>query len=174
MSVLPRVSQAAVLVDYNQPLELRELAVPPLEPGAILVKVEAATVCGTDVHVFHGKLTQISQLPLVPGHEIVGRIVQLGVGRERDAADQPLRVGDRIVWAYPWCGRCYYCTIARQPTLCPNAKMYGYGPCDVPPHLIGGFSECVYVRPACHVVIAPEELDVRVVASATCALRTIV
>ena len=70
MSALPHTSRAAVLVDYNQPLEIRELAVPPLEPGAILVKVEAATVCGTDVHVFHGKLTQISQLPLVPGHEI--------------------------------------------------------------------------------------------------------
>jgi L-iditol 2-dehydrogenase len=174
MSTLPRTSRAAVLVDYNQPLEFRELAVPPLEPGAILVKVEAATVCGTDVHVYHGKLTQISQLPLVPGHEIVGRIVQLGEGREKDAADRPLRLGDRIVWAYPWCGQCYYCTIARQPTLCPNAKMYGYGPCDVPPYLIGGFSEYAYVRPACHVVKAPEELDVRVVASATCALRTIV
>ncbi|MBI3799049.1 MAG: alcohol dehydrogenase catalytic domain-containing protein, partial [Deltaproteobacteria bacterium] len=108
MSALPRTSRAAILVDYNQPLEFRELAVPPLEPGAILVKVEAATICGTDVHVYHGKLTQISQLPLVPGHEIVGRIVQLGAGREKDAADRPLHPGDRIVWAYPWCGQCYY------------------------------------------------------------------
>ncbi len=174
MSTLPRTSRAAVLTQYNQPLEIRELEVPPLEPGAILVKVEAATVCGSDVHVFHGRFTQIAQLPLVPGHEIVGRIVQLGEGREKDAADQPLRVGDRIVWAYAWCGRCYYCTIARQPTLCPNAKMYGYGPCDVPPYLIGGFSEYAYVRPACHVVKTPEELDARVAASGTCALRTVV
>ena len=174
MSAFPRTSRAAVLVDYNQPLEVRELAVPRLEPGAILVKVEAATICGTDVHISHGKLTQISQVPLVPGHEIVGRIVQLGEGREQDAADRPLRLNDRIVWAYPWCGRCYYCTIARQPTLCPNARMYGWGPCDTPPYLTGGFSEYVYVRPACHVVRAPEALDARVVASATCALRTIV
>ena len=174
MSSLPRTSRAAVLTEYNQPLEIHELAIPPLEPGAILVKVEAATICGSDVHALHGRLTQVTQLPLVPGHEIVGRIVQLGEGREKDAADQPLRVGERIVWAYAWCGRCYYCTIARQPTLCPNAKMYGYGPCDVPPYLIGGFSEYAYVRPACHVVKAPEDLDARVVSSATCALRTIV
>src|SRR5262245_66280053 len=96
MSVLPRVSRAAVLVDYNQPLELRELAVPPLEPGAILVKVEAATVCGTDVHVYHGKITQISQLPLVPGHEIVGWIDKLREGRGEDAADRPQRMGVRV------------------------------------------------------------------------------
>jgi Zn-dependent alcohol dehydrogenase len=69
MSTLPRTSRAAVLVEYNQPLEICELAVPPLEPGAILVKVEAATVCGSDVHASHGRLTQVPQLPLVPGHE---------------------------------------------------------------------------------------------------------
>ena len=83
MSALPRTSRAAVLAEYNQPLEIRELAVPPLEPGAILVKVEAATICGSDVHASHGRLTQVTQLPLVPGHEIVGRIVQLGEGREK-------------------------------------------------------------------------------------------
>jgi D-arabinose 1-dehydrogenase-like Zn-dependent alcohol dehydrogenase len=48
MSILSRTSRAAVLVDYNQPLEIRELTVPPLEPGAILVKVEAATVCRSE------------------------------------------------------------------------------------------------------------------------------
>ena len=174
MSDIPRTSRAAVLVDYNKPVEIREIEIPPLEPGAILVKVEAATICGTDVHISHGKLTQFSQVPLVPGHEIVGRIVTLGEGRERDAADRPLRLGDRIIWAYPWCGQCYYCTIARQPTLCPNARMYGWGPCNEPPYLTGGFSEYVYVRPRCQVVKAPEELDARVVASATCAFRTIV
>ncbi len=124
MSDIPRTSRAAVLVDYNKPVEIREIEIPPLEPGAILVKVEAATICGTDVHISHGKLTQFSQVPLVPGHEIVGRIVTLGEGRERDAADRPLRIGDRIIWAYPWCGQCYYCTIARQRLfrvrVCPS------------------------------------------------------
>ena len=174
MNALPQTSRAAVLTEYNQPLEIRELPIPSLEPGAILVKVEAATVCGSDVHAYHGRFTQITKLPLVPGHEIVGRIVQMGEGRVKDAADQPLRVGDRIVWAYAWCGKCYYCTIARQPTLCTDAKMYGYGPCNVSPYLVGGFSEYAYVRPACHVVKAPEELDARVAASGTCALRTVV
>jgi D-arabinose 1-dehydrogenase-like Zn-dependent alcohol dehydrogenase len=47
MGALSRTSRAAVLVEYNQPLEIRELMIPPLEPGAILVKVEAATVCGS-------------------------------------------------------------------------------------------------------------------------------
>ena len=67
MSALPRTSRAAILVDYNQPLEIRELAVPPLEPGAILVKVEAATVCGTDVHVFHGNSPRFPNSPRCQG-----------------------------------------------------------------------------------------------------------
>ncbi len=174
MSDLPCTSRAAVLPDYHQPLEIREIEVPPLEPGAILVRVEASTLCGTDVHIAHGRLTQFSRVPLVVGHEMVGRVVRLGAGRERDAVDRPLREGDRIVWAYPWCGRCYYCTIARQPTLCPYTRMYGWGPCSEPPYLTGGLSEYVYVRPECHVVRAPEDLDARVLASATCAFRTVV
>lgn len=174
MSEIPHTSRAAVLVNYNQPVEIREIEIPPLEPGAILVKVEASTICGTDVHMRHGRLTQFSKVPLVMGHEITGRIVKLGEGREKDAAEQPLRIGDRIVWAYPWCGKCYYCTIARQPTLCPNTRMYGWGPCDQHPYLTGGFAEYVYVRPLCHVVKAPEELNAQVVASATCAFRTVV
>ncbi len=81
MSVIPRTSRAAVLVDYNKPLEIREIEIRRLEPGAILVRVEAATLCGTDVHISHGKLTQFSKVPLVVGHEITGRIAKLGEGR---------------------------------------------------------------------------------------------
>ncbi|MDP2728386.1 MAG: zinc-binding dehydrogenase, partial [Dehalococcoidia bacterium] len=164
---------AAVLAEYNQPLEIREMPIPELEPGALLVRVDAATICGTDVHISHGQLTQFSKLPLIMGHEIVGTIVALR-GREKDAADQPLREGDQIVWAYPWCGECYWCTIARQPTLCPNAQMYGWGPCDKPPYLLGGLADYAYVRPKCHVLKVPEGLDPAVVAAATCSLRTVV
>lgn len=165
---------AAVLVDYNRPVELQEVDILDPEPGAIIAKVEAATICGTDVHILHGQLKQFSRTPLVMGHEIVGRIVKLGKGRNKDAADQPIKEGDRIVWAYPWCGKCYHCTIAMQPTLCQNTRMYGWGSVKDKPYLTGGFSEYVYVRPECHAVRVPDEVDSRVASSATCALRTVI
>jgi D-arabinose 1-dehydrogenase-like Zn-dependent alcohol dehydrogenase len=174
MDKIPKKSRCAVLYEYNKPLEIREVDILDPEPGAILAKIEAATICGTDVHIWHGKLSQISKLPLIMGHELVGRIVKLGKGINRDAADEPIKIGDRIVWAYPWCGKCYWCTIARQPTLCPNTRMYGWGPCDEPPYLTGGFSEYAYVRPECHIIKVPEEIDSKVAASATCAFRTVI
>ncbi|MFC7661384.1 alcohol dehydrogenase catalytic domain-containing protein [Pseudonocardia benzenivorans] len=88
----PSQTTAAVLVDYNVPPELRSLPVPELEPGAALVKVEASTMCGTDVHIWRGEYAAggLSKLPLVPGHEIVGRVVALGSERRVDALNRPL------------------------------------------------------------------------------------
>ncbi len=170
---LPNSSRAAVLVEYEKPLEIRELPVPELESGAMLVKTDAATLCGTDYHMRHGDLSFFSKTPVLLGHEYTGTVVANN-GRERDANDQAVREGDRIVWAYPWCGKCYFCTIARQPTACPYTQMYGWGPCDIPPYLTGGLSEYMYVRPACHVLKVPEGLDPHVVASTTCAFRTVI
>jgi threonine dehydrogenase-like Zn-dependent dehydrogenase len=174
MEVVPKKSLAAVLTDYNRPVEIQEVQILDPDAGAIIAKVEASTICGTDVHILHGQLTQFSRIPLVMGHEMVGRIVKLGRGRDKDAADQPLKEGDRIVWAYPWCGKCFHCTIAMQPTLCQNTRMYGWGSVNDVPYLTGGFSQYVYVRPECHAVRVPDEVESRVASSATCAFRTVI
>jgi L-iditol 2-dehydrogenase len=172
----PATSRAAVLTDYRQPLQVREFAVPSLEPDAILVKVEACTMCGTDVHMADGDFAAVghSHVPLIMGHEIIGKIVALGPQRTTDSLNRRIAVGDRIAWAYGWCDRCYWCTIAKQPTLCENQRMYGWGPCDVAPYLTGGYAEYCYVMPICKTVRVPDELDSRVAASATCAFRTVV
>jgi L-iditol 2-dehydrogenase len=177
MSELPKTSRAAVLRQANQPVEIREIEILPPEPGAIVAQVEAATVCGTDVHIWQGHL--IPEWPVGMGHEMTGRVVALGASatgaapRVMDAADQPLAVGDRIVWAYPWCGKCYYCTIARQPTLCPNARMNGWRSAEKYPFLCGGFADYCYILPDCRPVKAPADIDPAVISSATCALRTV-
>jgi len=98
----------------------------------------------------------------------------LGEGVVLDASDQPLRVGDRIVWAYPWCGKCFYCAIARQPTLCPNARMNGWRSADKYPYLCGGFADYCYILPDCRPVKVPDDVESAVASSATCALRTVV
>jgi L-iditol 2-dehydrogenase len=172
----PAETHAAVLVDYEKPLEVRSLPIPDPEPHAAIVKVEASTMCGTDVHIWRGEYAAsgMSKLPLVPGHEIVGRITALGRDRRVDALNRPLAEGDLVAWSYAWCGSCYWCTVAGQPTACENARMYGWGSANEFPYITGGFSEYAYVMPRCSMVKVPEGLDPAVAASATCAFRTIV
>lgn len=165
------MTRAAVLREFGAPATVEELEVPELETGALLMEVEAATVCGTDVHIQRGRFPS-AQVPLVMGHESVGRVVATN-GRYVDSNDQSISVGDRIVFAYPWCGSCYWCTIARQPTLCQSMRMYGWGPSDVHPYLTGTFAEHVYVSPGCKILKVSDDLDAGVVASSTCALRSV-
>jgi D-arabinose 1-dehydrogenase-like Zn-dependent alcohol dehydrogenase len=172
----PTKTRAAILVDYEKPLEVRSIDVPAPEPNAAIVRVEASTMCGTDVHIWHGdyKAAGLSKVPLIPGHEIVGRIVELGKERKVDALNRPLAEGDLVAWSYAWCGSCYWCTVAGQPTACENARMYGWGSAGTFPYITGGFAEYAYVMPQCSIVKVPEGIDPAVAASATCAFRTIV
>lgn len=173
---LPRESTAAVLVKYNKPLELRTLPIPEIEANGVLVQVEVSTMCGADVHIWRGNAayTGLPKLPIILGHEIIGRIVALGRDRKTDSLNRPLTEGDRVAWPYAWCGTCYWCTVAKQPTQCANARMYGWGPADRAPYLIGGYSEYAYIMPSCGIVKVPETLDAGTAASATCAFRTVV
>ncbi len=172
----PKKSAAAVLVDYNRPLEVQEIDIPEPEPDAIIVQVEASTMCGTDAHIHQGEYADagLSKPPLVMGHEIIGRVAALGRDRKTDSVGQDLQEGDLVAWSYAWCGRCYWCNVARQPTACANARMYGWGPADEFPYLTGGFAEYAYIMPQCKVVKVPDGLDPAVAASSTCAFRTIV
>ena len=88
MSSIPKTCKAAVLEEYGKPLQIREVRIPEIGPGAILVKVEMAGICGTDVHQQKGELTIKSPLPNIQGHETIGRIVKLGDGR---VATPPVR-----------------------------------------------------------------------------------
>jgi L-iditol 2-dehydrogenase len=165
---IPSQSRAAVLVEFGKPLEIRELPVPEVEPGGILVRNELSSVCGTDVHQWHGKGRQVP-LPLVPGHEAVGRIIKMGEGRVKDCSGEPLKVGDRIMWSHACCDECYFCTVTQQRTLCEDRFSYGYNY-----SLSGAFAEYEYVTPHTEVVKVPDELTNEEVVGACCALRTAV
>jgi D-arabinose 1-dehydrogenase-like Zn-dependent alcohol dehydrogenase len=122
-----RTTEAAVLREFEQPLELEEVRVPDdLEPGALLVEVQAASVCGTDVHGWRGELTITADLPSIPGHEMVGRIVSTGPGADLDSFGTPLRIGDRVIWTHASCGHCPGCMEARDSARCASPQMYGY------------------------------------------------
>jgi L-iditol 2-dehydrogenase len=171
---IPAKSRAAALVDYKKPYEIREFPIPDVAPGGILVRNEMAGICGTDVHQWRGDLAMRAQLPIIPGHEAVGRIVKLGEGRSLDCAGQPLTIGDRIMWAHVPCGDCYFCTVTHQQRLCTDRYSYGYSSSAKYPYLSGGFSEYEYVIPRTEVVKIPTELSNEEVIGVCCAFRTAV
>jgi propanol-preferring alcohol dehydrogenase len=109
-------------------LESVDREVPIALPGEVLVKVAACGVCRTDLHVVSGELPA-PEIPVVPGHEIVGVVERIGDGVES------LAVGDRV--GIPWlgysCGECVYCRAERE-NLCPNARFTGY-------QLDGGYAD---------------------------------
>jgi propanol-preferring alcohol dehydrogenase len=120
--------RAQVLTAAGRPLAAAEL--PPPRPGRqqVLIAVRACAVCRTDLHVVDGELPD-PKLPLVPGHEIIGNIVEKGESVDR------FRVGDRV--GVPWlgwtCGVCEYCRSGRE-NLCDRARFTGY-------QIDGGYAE---------------------------------
>jgi propanol-preferring alcohol dehydrogenase len=117
-----------VLAAPGQPLRESELRPPEPGPGEVVVSVAACGVCRTDLHIVDGELPD-PKLPLVPGHQAVGRVAAAGTGAER------FRPGDRV--GVPWlgwaCGACRYCLSGRE-NLCARARFTGY-------HLDGGYAE---------------------------------
>ena len=108
---------------YERPLEklvLSRVPVPSPGAGQVLLRVNACGVCRTDLHLVDGELPD-SPLPVIPGHEIVGRVVTTGDGVDR------FQVGDRV--GVPWlgwtCGRCRFCRMGRE-NLCDEARFTGY------------------------------------------------
>jgi propanol-preferring alcohol dehydrogenase len=109
-------------------LKLVDLPTPRPGRGQMLIRIRACGVCRTDLHVVDGELAQ-GKLPIVPGHEIVGTVVEKGVGVERFAVGE--RVG--VPWLGYTCGACRYCASGRE-NLCDAARFTGY-------HLDGGYAE---------------------------------
>jgi propanol-preferring alcohol dehydrogenase len=113
--------KAAVVKEFNQPLEVEDVPVPDPGSSQVLVRLEACGLCHTDIHAAHGDWPVKPPLPLVPGHEGVGVVERLGA----DVRD--LQEGDRV--AVPWlgwaCGACELCVSGRE-TLCPQARYTGF------------------------------------------------
>jgi propanol-preferring alcohol dehydrogenase len=120
--------RAMLLDNPGRPLRLADVAPGAPGPGEVLVRVAACGVCRTDLHICDGDLPFVRS-PLVPGHEIVGRVEALGAGVDA------LAPGDRV--GVPWlgwtCGRCRYCASGRE-NLCDAARFTGYS-------VDGGYAE---------------------------------
>jgi propanol-preferring alcohol dehydrogenase len=120
--------RAMVLDQPRQKLRPAELERPSPLPGQVTIRVHACAVCRTDLHVVDGELPN-PKPHLVPGHEIVGTVAEIGSGVDR------FHIGERV--GVPWlgwtCGVCEYCRSGRE-NLCPNARFTGY-------QIDGGYAE---------------------------------
>lgn len=137
------------------PLRLVELPTPQPGPGEVLLRVEVCGVCRTDLHVVEGDLAPRKQ-PVIPGHEVVGRIEARGPGAER------FQLGDRVgaAWLHASCGRCPYC-LRGDENLCDAPRFTGW---DVD----GGYAEYM-VAPEAFVYPLPESVSAREAAPFLCA-----
>ena len=117
-----------ILERPGEALRAAELPDPQPGPGQLRIRVSACGVCRTDLHVVDGDLTE-PKLPIVPGHEIVGRVDLLGEGVQ--GFEPGARVG--IPWLGHTCGHCYYCR-AGSENLCDEPGFTGY-------QIDGGYAE---------------------------------
>src|SRR5262245_5755662 len=111
---------AAIIPEPYAPVRLEQFPVPNLEPGSAVLLTLYSEVCGTDVHLHHGKLAGVPY-PLIPGHVSVGTIAALR-GTITDIEGIPFKEGDVVTFldVHETCGACYQCLVAKQTTRCPH------------------------------------------------------
>ncbi|MEE2888724.1 MAG: zinc-binding dehydrogenase [Planctomycetota bacterium] len=146
-------------------LEHKDLEFDPA-PGEALVAIDLATICGSDLHTIDG--TRTERTPCVLGHEAIGRIVQLGSGRD-------LAPGDRVTWSIAdSCGRCAACTTHGLPQKCQHLFKYGHAPLGDGTGHNGCYASHIVLRPGTHIARVPDKVPDHVAAPANCALATMV
>ncbi len=159
--------KAAILHEFKTPLSLEEVARPEVGKDEVLLKVEVCGVCHSDLHVADGDWTQLAGIvkkPLILGHEIVGRVVELGPATQ--SIQGSIRVGDRVgvPWVQYTCGQCEFCLDGNE-NLCVRQRITGV-------MVDGGYAE--YAKaPASHVVKIPETLASEQAAPLLCAGVTV-
>ncbi|HLG15995.1 MAG TPA: zinc-dependent alcohol dehydrogenase [Blastocatellia bacterium] len=155
--------RAAIVREFKQPLRIEETETPSPGEDEVLIKVEACGVCHSDLHIAEGDWPQLGRVikrPLIPGHEIVGRIVAIGEAVEH------LSIGDRVgvAWVHWTCGECELCREGRE-NLCPKQQITG-GSVD------GGYAEFIKAK-ASHTLKVPDALTSEEAAPLFCAGVTV-
>jgi len=169
--------KAAVMVGFKKPFEIRTYPLPDrMEPGAVLVRIVMAGVCGTDVHTWLGHTGgKVLNFPVILGHENVGEIVETG-GEIGDWTGMALKRGDRITWPTTigtYCYHCFNCTVAGIPNKCLERKTYGAAlSSEQPPHFFGGWAEYCYLYPGTSLFKLPEALPPEALVASGCAAPT--
>lgn len=161
---------ACIMPGPRQALTIREYSSPELQPGAALLHTLYSEVCGTDVHLHHGRLDV--PFPIIPGHVSVGTVAKAR-GTLRDVDGEAIREGDVVTFldVHETCNACYHCLVAQQPTRCPSRRVYGitYSAND---GLLGGWAEAIWMKPGVKMIRLPNELAPETFIGGGCGLVT--
>jgi threonine dehydrogenase-like Zn-dependent dehydrogenase len=165
---MPATVRVATFDGPGAPPVIREVPKPKVPRKAALIQIGACGVCGTDLHILKGHWPKPLPWPFTLGHEMTGRVVEIGPDLKEDWTGQPLHVGAKVMLPplMP-CGFCYWCThYPETANKCLTPVYYGrYLGFDKPPHLWGGYAEMVYVDledlPGTKIYRLPDDMPLR-------------
>jgi putative phosphonate catabolism associated alcohol dehydrogenase len=170
---LPASGRVAVYDTPNGPFRLVDYPLRAPVAGEVLVRNRMATICRSDIHTWQGH--RPGPCPGLLGHEIIGDIVALGAGVERDMRGDPLRVGDRITWSeYFVPGGDYFSDVLNLPQKSRGVDKYGHMAASTPPHHHGGFGAYCYVVPRSWILRLPEVLTDAEATPLNCGVATMI
>ena len=163
--------RAVLMTGPGRPLEGRRFAAPRPRPGGAVLETVASEVCGTDVHLHHGRLPGVPY-PIIPGHVSVGRVVETN-GPLSDVGGNPIPAGALVTFydVYGTCGACWHCLVARAATRCPHRRVYGIT-APAGDGLLGGWSERIEILPGVRLVPLPDGLGPEDFLGGGCGLPT--
>ncbi len=147
--------RAVVMPGPGAPLEERRCPAPRAKPGGAVLEMVASEVCGTDVHLHHGRLVGVP-FPIIPGHVNCGRVAETG-GDLFDVEGRPILPGAVVTFfdVFGTCGSCWHCLVAKAATRCPRRKVYGITT-SARDGLLGGWAEAIEILPGVRLLPLPE------------------
>jgi len=163
--------KAVVMTGPGRPLESRDFDAPRPEPGGAVIETVASEVCGTDVHLHHGRLGGVPY-PIIPGHVSCGRVLETG-GLLHDVDGQVVAAGQLVTFydVFGICGSCWHCLVAKAGTRCPHRRVYGITT-SADQGLLGGWAERIELKPGVRILPLPEGLTAEEFMGGGCGLPT--
>jgi L-iditol 2-dehydrogenase len=163
--------QAVVMPGPGQALEPRRFEEPRPEEGGAVLEMVASEVCGTDVHLHHGRLSGVPY-PIIPGHVNCGRLLE-SRGPVSDVDGREIRPGSLVTFfdVFGTCGSCWHCLVAKTATRCPSRRVYGITT-SAEDGLLGGWAERIEIKPGVRLLPIPDGLDALDFMGGGCGLPT--
>ena len=163
--------RAVLMHGPGRPLEHVRLPAPRPRPGGAVLETVASEVCGTDVHLSHGRLSGVPY-PIIPGHVNVGRVLEAN-GPLSDIEGRAIPLGALVTFydVYGICGACWHCLVARAATRCPHRRVYGIT-APASEGLLGGWAERIEILPGVKLLVLPEGIGAENFLGGGCGLPT--
>lgn len=173
---MSETGRAALFFGPGRPMKLVELPVPDPEPGAVVVRVARANICGSDLHIWRGDgwLGAMARDDgRIIGHEMTGVVHALGDGVATDTAGVPLHLGDRVAYQYfAPCGRCRSC-VRGFDAACKRSFSVLRGKPTEFPYFRGAYADYFYCTPQMAIFRVPDNVPDSAAAAVNCALAQV-